>query len=138
MRLAALPHSPLSSPAKAEDSVPTDIRGRHGIATAPTRRTGLPAFAGNDGWGRWRLGLSALAVIFSATAALALDQVRVGKAVPNSFAFGATEVGIEAKTFHGVWTKILDQYVRLRHELGQDIAARLALHIDRERTLSAI
>ena len=26
-------------------------------------------------------------------------RVRVGKAVPNSFAFGATEVGIDAKTF---------------------------------------
>jgi ABC-type nitrate/sulfonate/bicarbonate transport system substrate-binding protein len=32
-------------------------------------------------------------------AALALDQVRLGKAVPNSFAFGAAEVGIEAKIY---------------------------------------
>jgi NitT/TauT family transport system substrate-binding protein len=32
-------------------------------------------------------------------AAFALDKVRLGKAVPNSFAFGATEVGIEAKIF---------------------------------------
>ena len=32
-------------------------------------------------------------------AALALDQVRFGKAVPNSFAFGAAEVGIQAKIF---------------------------------------
>jgi NitT/TauT family transport system substrate-binding protein len=31
--------------------------------------------------------------------ALALDQVRLGKAVPNSFAFGAAEVGIEAKIY---------------------------------------
>jgi len=31
--------------------------------------------------------------------ALALDQVRLGKAVPNSFAFGAAEVGIDAKIF---------------------------------------
>jgi ABC-type nitrate/sulfonate/bicarbonate transport system substrate-binding protein len=31
--------------------------------------------------------------------AAALDQVRFGKAVPNSFAFGAAEVGIEAKIF---------------------------------------
>src|SRR6266566_1904431 len=29
--------------------------------------------------------------------ALALEKVRLGKAVPNSFAFGATEVGIEGK-----------------------------------------
>jgi NitT/TauT family transport system substrate-binding protein len=32
-------------------------------------------------------------------AAFALDKVRLGKAVPNSFAFGTTEVGIEAKIF---------------------------------------
>src|SRR5262249_29210712 len=32
-------------------------------------------------------------------ATLALDKVRLGKAVPNSFAFGAAEVGIEAKIF---------------------------------------
>jgi len=30
---------------------------------------------------------------------MALDEVKLGKAVPNSFAFGATEVGIEAKIF---------------------------------------
>jgi hypothetical protein len=42
--------------------------------------------------------LAALAVLPSG-AALALDKVALGKAVPNSFAFGATEVGIEAKIF---------------------------------------
>jgi NitT/TauT family transport system substrate-binding protein len=41
--------------------------------------------------------LAALAL--PSDAALALDKVRVGKAVPNSFAFGTTEVGIEAKIF---------------------------------------
>ncbi|HEY6258325.1 MAG TPA: ABC transporter substrate-binding protein [Xanthobacteraceae bacterium] len=35
----------------------------------------------------------------SASAACALDQVRLGKAVPNSFAFGAAEVDIQAKIF---------------------------------------
>jgi NitT/TauT family transport system substrate-binding protein len=39
------------------------------------------------------------ALTLSSDAALALDQVRLGKAVPNSFAFGATEVGMEAKIF---------------------------------------
>jgi ABC-type nitrate/sulfonate/bicarbonate transport system substrate-binding protein len=34
-----------------------------------------------------------------AGAAFALDQVRLGKAVPNSFAFGAAEVGIQAKIY---------------------------------------
>jgi NitT/TauT family transport system substrate-binding protein len=39
------------------------------------------------------------ALTLASDAALALDQVRLGKAVPNSFAFGATEVGMEAKIF---------------------------------------
>ena len=38
----------------------------------------------------------AVLTVFSGNAALALDKVALGKAVPNSFAFGATEVGIEA------------------------------------------
>src|SRR5262245_14074053 len=39
------------------------------------------------------------ALVLPAGSALALDKVRVGKAVPNSFAFGTTEVGIDAKIF---------------------------------------
>ena len=38
-------------------------------------------------------------VMLSSGAAVALDSVKLGKAVPNSFAFGAVEVGIEAKIF---------------------------------------
>jgi len=38
-------------------------------------------------------------VMQSSDAVMALDEVKLGKAVPNSFAFGATEVGIEAKIF---------------------------------------
>jgi NitT/TauT family transport system substrate-binding protein len=54
-------------------------------------------------FGRLRRGvvaslLAALA-LWPCGAACALDKVRLGKAVPNSFAFGATEVGIEAKIF---------------------------------------
>jgi ABC-type nitrate/sulfonate/bicarbonate transport system substrate-binding protein len=44
------------------------------------------------------LALAAL-VLFAGSPVLALDKVALGKAVPNSFAFGATEVGIEAKIF---------------------------------------
>jgi NitT/TauT family transport system substrate-binding protein len=44
--------------------------------------------------------LAALALL-SAAPALALDKVRLGKAVPNSFAFAAAEVGIDA----GLWQK---------------------------------
>jgi len=39
------------------------------------------------------------ALIASSAAAHALDKVRVGKAVPNSFAFAGVEVGVEAKLF---------------------------------------
>jgi len=54
-----------------------------------------------EGMGRIVACLSgALAILaLSHDAARALETVRLGKAVPNSFAFGAAEVGIEAKTF---------------------------------------
>ena len=54
---------------------------------------------------RARFGPILLAALLAApfalhgTAALALDQVRFGKAVPNSFAFGAAEVGIQARIY---------------------------------------
>src|SRR5215471_5314940 len=47
------------------------------------------------------VGLLAALALWPAGAAFALDKVRLGKAVPNSFAFGATEVGIEATSFRG-------------------------------------
>ncbi len=40
-----------------------------------------------------------VALALSHATAFALDTVRLGKAVPNSFAFGAAEVGIQAKMF---------------------------------------
>jgi NitT/TauT family transport system substrate-binding protein len=43
--------------------------------------------------------LLAAILILQGHAALGLDLVRLGKAVPNSFAFGAAEVGIEAKIY---------------------------------------
>jgi ABC-type nitrate/sulfonate/bicarbonate transport system substrate-binding protein len=43
--------------------------------------------------------LLAATLILPGSAASALDLVRLGKAVPNSFAFGAAEVGIEAKIY---------------------------------------
>jgi NitT/TauT family transport system substrate-binding protein len=43
--------------------------------------------------------LLAAPLVLHCNAGFALDQVRFGKAVPNSFAFGAAEVGIEAKIF---------------------------------------
>ena len=38
-----------------------------------------------------------VALTLASGAALALDQVRLGKAVPNSFAFSAAEIGTDAK-----------------------------------------
>src|SRR5262249_60096395 len=38
-------------------------------------------------------------LLASSAAAFALDKVKVGKAVPNSFAFSGVEVGIAAKKF---------------------------------------
>lgn len=45
------------------------------------------------------LSLLAATLVLPGSAASALDLVRLGKAVPNSFAFGAAEVGIEAKIY---------------------------------------
>jgi ABC-type nitrate/sulfonate/bicarbonate transport system substrate-binding protein len=53
----------------------------------------------------------------------ALDQVRVGKAVPNSFAFGATEVGIEAKTFASEGIDVTATGFRGDAQLQQALAA---------------
>ena len=44
-------------------------------------------------------GLLAVLALWTCGAAHALDKVRLGKAVPNSFAFSAAEVGTEAKIF---------------------------------------
>jgi len=46
-----------------------------------------------------RGAVAAAALVLLSGAAHALDKVRVGKAVPNSFAFAGVEVGVEAKTF---------------------------------------
>ena len=43
--------------------------------------------------------LLAAPLVLQGGASFALDQVRFGKAVPNSFAFGAAEVGVQAKIF---------------------------------------
>src|SRR5258706_1900596 len=55
--------------------------------------------------------------------ALALDQVRLGKAVPNSFAFGAAEVGIEAKIFDAEGIKVEVTSFRGDAQLQQALAA---------------
>ena len=63
-----------------------------------------------------------IAVLWSG-AALALDQVRLGKAVPNSFAFGAAEVGIEAKIFEQEGLEIQITSFRGDAQMQQALAA---------------
>jgi len=70
-----------------------------------------------------RYWLAFLALALSSGAALALDQVRVGKAVPNSFAFGALDVGIEAKTFEQDGIEIVATGFRGDAQLQQALAA---------------
>ena len=55
--------------------------------------------------------------------ALALEKVRLGKAVPNSFAFGATEVGIEAKIFTSEGIEVEVTSFRGDAQLQQALAA---------------
>src|SRR5713226_3919854 len=66
--------------------------------------------------------LAAFALLGNGTA-LALDEVRLGKAVPNSFAFGAAEVGIEAKIFDGEAIAIEVSSFRGDAQLQQALAA---------------
>src|SRR5262249_26329557 len=58
-----------------------------------------------------------------AGAAFALDKIRLGKAVPNSFAFGAAEVGIEAKIFEQEGLEIEVTSFRGDAQLQQALAA---------------
>jgi NitT/TauT family transport system substrate-binding protein len=68
-------------------------------------------------------GAVAALVAWSGGAAFALDKVRLGKAVPNSFAFGATEVGIEAKIFEQEGIEIEVTSFRGDAQLQQALAA---------------
>src|ERR1700719_5126076 len=56
-------------------------------------------------------------------AALPMDQVRLGKAVPNSYAFGAAEVGIEANIFEHEGLDIQVTSFRGDAQLQQALAA---------------
>src|SRR5467141_1876499 len=69
------------------------------------------------------IGLLAALALWPAGAAFGLDKVRLGKAVPNSFAFGATEVGIEAKIFDREGIEIEVTSFRGDAQLQQALAA---------------
>jgi ABC-type nitrate/sulfonate/bicarbonate transport system substrate-binding protein len=73
-----------------------------------------------------RLGgaLGALvALALSSSAAFALDTVRLGKAVPNSFAFGAAEIGKQAKIYEQEGIDLLVTSFRGDAQLQQGLAA---------------
>src|SRR5262247_1463597 len=69
------------------------------------------------------VGVLAALALWPVSAAFALDKVRLGKAVPNSFAFGATEVGIEAKIFEQEGIEIEVTSFRGDAQLQQALAA---------------
>src|SRR5262247_2808087 len=69
------------------------------------------------------VGLLAALALWPAGAAFALDKVRLGKAVPNSFAFSATEVGIEAKIFEKEGIEVEVTSFRGDAQLQQALAA---------------
>jgi NitT/TauT family transport system substrate-binding protein len=46
-----------------------------------------------------RCGVAAALLALTASSAFALDKIRFGKSVPNSFAFSTAEIGIDAKTW---------------------------------------
>jgi ABC-type nitrate/sulfonate/bicarbonate transport system substrate-binding protein len=67
--------------------------------------------------------LLAAIALWPGGAALALEQVRLGKAVPNSFAFGAADVGIEAKIFEAEGIAVEVTSFRGDAQLQQALAA---------------
>src|SRR5437667_752594 len=69
------------------------------------------------------IGLLAALALWPAGAAFGLDKIRLGKAVPNSFAFGATEVGIEAKIVEAEGIEVEVTSFRGDAQLQQALAA---------------
>jgi NitT/TauT family transport system substrate-binding protein len=61
--------------------------------------------------------------ICDTTSAFALDTVRLGKAVPNSFAFAAAEVGIDAKIFESEGLEVTVSSFRGDAQMQQAMAA---------------
>jgi len=91
----------------------------------PLTRADLPPPGGGGRYVRSRFSFTLIAalILHLATPSLALDTVRLGKAVPNSFAFGATEVGIDAKIFAGEGLDVAVSSFRGDAQLQQALAA---------------
>ena len=69
------------------------------------------------------VALLALLLLHLVSPALALDTVRLGKAVPNAFPFGAAEVGIEAGIFAQEGLDLAISSFRGDAQLQQGLAA---------------
>ncbi len=72
---------------------------------------------------RTRLLLVGILAVAMCGPAGALDTIRLGKAVPNSFAFGAAEVGIDAKIFAQEGLDVMVSSFRGDGQLQQGLAA---------------
>jgi ABC-type nitrate/sulfonate/bicarbonate transport system substrate-binding protein len=82
------------------------------------------AVSRKSSWRDWApVTLVAGLVLCCISPALALDTIRLGKAVPNSFAFGATEVGIDAGIFEKEGLDVAVSSFRGDAQLQQGLAA---------------
>jgi NitT/TauT family transport system substrate-binding protein len=97
-------------PSGGGDQRPTCHYSAFNAGMASRRRVGL-------------ISLIATLLLSLATPSLALDTVRLGKAVPNSFAFGAAEVGIDAKIFASEGLDVTVSSFRGDAQLQQALAA---------------
>ena len=68
-------------------------------------------------------GTLAAPLILSSRAAFALDKIRFGKSVPNSFAFSTAEVGIDAKIWQQENVELAVSAFRGDAQMQQALAA---------------
>jgi NitT/TauT family transport system substrate-binding protein len=100
------------------------IRRKKGVSCEPMDTRVKPAYdVPTKSRNALIVGLAAGALLHLATSAFALDTIRLGKAVPNSFAFGATEVGIDAKIFEREGLDIAVSSFRGDAQMQQALAA---------------
>src|SRR5262249_44622917 len=100
------------------------LASKHKATQEDARPRGSGRKAMFDWLGRGMVaGVVALIALLSCDVAIALDKVRLGRAVPNSFAFAATEVGIEAKIFEKEGIEVEVTSFRGDAQLQQALAA---------------
>src|SRR3984893_642568 len=110
---------PLSTPTQEGPPFPSPQGGGEECAAPPQRKLAFICICPK---------LSLLAIVLGflvpfSCPSLALDTIRLGKAVPNSFAFGAAEVGIDAKIFEREGLDLAVSSFRGDAQLQQGLAA---------------